>query len=134
MRKNLDYWKRAAKDFKSNVKFFIQRANRGYDDQTFWWADVYLAGVFAGVLDDLANKSVGVPCHERYVIDNDKKGMWEKDYDFDLYKADLERMRDFFIAYADDDAEFSVERQKWLNDEQRWTFNWMAENFSALWD
>ena len=53
-------FKRSVRNAIRTPKWWYQRAKRGYSDRDVWNADIYLAGVFAGVLDWYIHNSHGV--------------------------------------------------------------------------
>lgn len=108
--------------FRYEIKYFIQRGRRGYDDHSHWSGETYIANIFAGIAEDLVENKHSYPEHY--------------DGGFEQYISDVERVAKFFREYTDLEVgnNWSVERYNELIKEQDWVFEWLKTYFGSLWD
>ena len=127
--------KRSIRNAIRTPKWWYQRAKRGYSDRDVWNADIYLAGVFAGVLDWYIHNSHGVPM--AYSDPNDPYGT-------DVESMVIRRNTDYYnhvlifqqylnngIAWNEEDAE---DFGGLLDKDIRASVHWLADHFTELWD
>ena len=115
-----------------NIKYWFQRANRGYADYDVWSGDAYLAGQIAGILTWLVEKGHGVSM--AYADDE------STDVDVMVERRDKE-----YLHYAAIFAEYSKNGpaydEKWKNEfggvldsDMKDALLWLSEHFCELWD
>jgi len=109
---------------------FIQRGKKGYDSTAHWSADNYLAGVIAGVLNDLADHSHGTPMLSAYIIDDSDPTNPEMDHE--LWINDIRYAAGVLKCYSDYqfDSPFDCPGE----DEIAEVFGWLGKNWGGLWD
>ena len=116
-------------------KWWYQRAKRGYSDRDMWSADMYLAGVFAGVLQWYIDNGVGVPMF--YAADDDQYG---KNVDDMVIRRDDEYSKHILIfkEYSINGLAFDEDWQKEfggiLDEDIEASMHWLANHFTELWD
>lgn len=112
-----------------------QRTERGFSDRDMWNADMYLAGVFAGIL--------------QWYVDNGHGVSMEYAYDLDLYNPDVdimcERRNADYSKYINIFKEYSTNGdafdEKWqkefggvLDMDMQEALQWFSKHFTSLWD
>jgi hypothetical protein len=116
-------------------KWWYQRAKRGYSDRDMWSADIYLAGVFAGVLQWYIDNGIGVPMV--YTADDDQYG---KNVDDMVIRRNAEYLEHIaiFKEYSINGLAFDEEWQKEfggiLDEDIQASMHWLANHFTELWD
>jgi hypothetical protein len=116
-------------------KWWYQRANRGYSDRDMWNADMYLAGIFAGVLDWYIHNSHGVSM--AYSDPDDP-------YCEYIEPMVIRRNTDYynhivvFREYLNNGLAYNEEWQKEfggvLDKDIQASVQWLSEHFTELWD
>lgn len=115
-----------------NIKYWFQRANRGYADCDVWNGDTYLAGQIAGILIWLVEKGHGV-------------SMAYSDDDSTPVEIMVERRDKEYLYYASIFAEYrkngSAYNQEWADDfggvldkDMQDALQWLSQHFQELWD
>jgi hypothetical protein len=100
-----------------------------------WNADIYLAGVFAGVLDWYIHNSHGVSM--AYSDPNDPYG---EDVDAMVFRRDAEYSKHIavFREYLNNGIALNEEWQKEfggvLDEDIKASVQWLSEHFTELWD
>ena len=116
-------------------KWWYQRANRGFSDRDMWNADIYLAGVFAGVLQWYIDKGVGVSM--AYISEDDPYG---EDVDAMVFRRDAEYSYHIgvFREYLNNGPALNEKWQKEfggvLDKDIKASLQWLSEHFTELWD
>jgi len=116
-------------------KWWYQRAKRGYSDRDVWNADIYLAGVFAGVLDWYIHNSHGVSMaysdpNDPYCEDIESMVI-KRNTDYLKHIEIFKRYRNNGIAWDEEDTkDFGGVLDKDIKE----SVQWLAEHFTELWD
>jgi hypothetical protein len=116
-------------------KWWYQRAKRGYSDRDVWNADIYLAGVFAGVLQWYIDKGMGVSM--AYISEDDPYG---EDIDAMVFRRDAEYSKHIgvFREYLNNGPALNEKWQKEfggvLDEDIKASVQWLSEHFTELWD
>lgn len=115
-----------------NVKYWFQRANRGYADYDVWSGDAYLAGQIAGILTWLVEKGHGVSIAYAYDDSTPVEVMVERrDKEFLHYAA-------IFAEYAKNGPALNLGWQEEfggvLDKDMQEALQWLSEHFQELWD
>jgi hypothetical protein len=114
------------------IKYFIQRGKRGYSDRDMWSADMYMAGIFAGILRWQVENGHGVSMS------------WSVNDD-DSVDLLLERRDPEYIKYAEMFEEYAKNGHAWnkkwkekngglTDDEVHDMMTWFAQHFTEFWD
>jgi hypothetical protein len=114
------------------IKYFIQRGKRGYSDRDMWSADIYMAGIFAGMLRWQVEKGHGVSM--AWAVNDD-----------DPVDLLLERRNPEYLKYAEMFEEYAKHgvawNEKWkkkfgglTEDEAHDIMTWFAQHFTEFWD
>lgn len=117
------------------VKWWYQRANRGYSDRDMWNGDVYLAGIIASTLEWYVDKGIGIPMSYAYGLD-------EYQPDFDIMKQrrneEYNKHIAIFKEYAKNGCAVDKRWQKdfggVLDKDIRKSVKWLSKHFTELWD
>jgi len=118
--------------FFQHIKSFFQRGIRGYGDVDMWSADMYMAGIFAGMLRWQVEKGHGVSMS--WAVSDD-----------DSVDLLLERRDPEYIRYAEMFEEYAKNgyawNEKWkkkfgglTEDEVHDMMTWFAQHFTEFWD
>jgi hypothetical protein len=115
--------------------WWYQRAKRGYSDRDMWSADIYLAGVFAGVLQWYIDNGIGVSM--AYAADSDEYG---KNVDDMVIRRNAEYSKHIaiFKEYSNNGLAFDESwKEKFggvLDKDINASVHWLADHFTELWD
>jgi len=116
-------------------KWWYQRITRGYSDKDMWNADMYLAGIFAGVLDWYIRNSKGVP-----MVYADHDDPYSTDIETMIIKRDSEYLNhiSIFREYLNNGYAMSEDWQEKfggvLDKDIKDSVHWLADHFIELWD
>lgn len=116
-------------------KWWYQRARRGYSDRDMWNADMYLAGVFAGVLQWYIDKGIGVSIS--YALPDDPYG---EDTEGMVIRRDAEYYNHILIfrEYLNNGCAINEDWKNKLGGvlekDIRDSVHWLADHFTELWD
>jgi hypothetical protein len=128
-------FKRSVRNTIRTPKWWYQRAKRGYSDRDVWNADIYLAGVFAGVLDWYIHNSHGVSM--AYIDPNDpycedvEAMVIRRNTDYLKHIAIFTQYLNNGIAWDEEDVkDFGGVLDKDIKD----SVQWLSEHFTELWD
>jgi hypothetical protein len=127
--------KRSIRNAIRTPKWWYQRAKRGYSDRDVWNADIYLAGVFAGVLDWYIHQGHGVSMaysdpSDPHCEDVDAMVI-RRNADYLKHIEVFNRYRNNGIAFDEEDAK---EFGGVLDKDIRSSVQWLSEHFTELWD
>ena len=116
-------------------KWWYQRASRGFSDRDMWNADIYLAGVFVGVLQWYIDKGMGVSM--AYISEDDPYG---EDIEAMVFRrnADYSKHIAVFREYLNNGPAYNEEWQKMfggvLDKDMQDALQWLSKHFQELWD
>jgi hypothetical protein len=116
-------------------KWWYQRITRGYSDKDMWNADMYLSGIFAGVLDWYIHNSKGVP-----MVYADHDDPYSTDIETMVIKRNSEYLNhiEIFREYLKNGYAMSEDWQEKfggvLDKEIKDSVHWLADHFIELWD
>ena len=120
-----------------NIKYWIQRANRGYADCDAWNGDTYLAGQIAGILTWIVKEGHGVAMYysiDREGIDEDLKMKLM----IETRDSEYVKYADIFREYAENGPAINEEWQKEfggvLDKDLQEALQWLSEHFTEFWD
>jgi hypothetical protein len=126
---------RKAKTAVRTPKWWCQRVTRGYSDKDMWNADMYLAGIFAGVLDWYIHNARGVP-----MVYADPEDPYCTDMEAMIIKRNAEYLNHIAIfreylknGYAMSDN-WKEEYGGVLDKDIKDSVHWLADHFIELWD
>ena len=114
-------------------KWCYQRVRYGYSDRDWWNGDFYLAGVIAGIMEDIVNKGHGVATSYAY-------GDLETPVDIMVERRDAEWIKyiAIFREYSKHGPAFD---QEWVDDfggvldkDMQDALQWLSKHFQDLWD
>ena len=132
------------KDRYRDVKHFIQRGRRGYDDTTWWNIDHHLDKILPPMLRKLAKDGIGFhpledTDYEKMQINDDNWRAEAKRWENALLKA----ANDIEAYYKHDEKDFPKTKkaqEKYIRDRQasiehtKEGMHFVAEHFLSLWD
>lgn len=118
--------------WRRNIKYWIQRANRGYADCDVWSGDTYLARQIAGILTWLVENGHGV-------------SMSYADDEHTDVEVMVERRDKQYLHYASIFAEYGkngpAHDEAWKNEfggvldsDIQEALQWLSKHFQELWD
>jgi len=121
------------------IKYFFQRGRRGFSDKDMWSADIYMAGVFAGMLRWYVKNSNNVSMS--WAMNNDGVGESHIEKSYHL----SEKRDAAYIKYAEMFEEYAKNGLAWdekwkqdfgglTNDEVHDMMTWFGEHFTEFWD
>jgi hypothetical protein len=126
---------RSVRNAARTPKWWYQRITRGYSDKDMWNADMYLAGIFAGVLDWYIHNSKGVP-----MVYADHDDPYSTDIETMIIKRNSEYLDHIaiFREYLKNGYAMSEDWQEKfggvLDKEIKDSVHWLADHFIELWD
>lgn len=119
----------------TSLKHNRQRVKRGFSDRDMFNADMYLAGMFADILQWYVDNGHGVSMHYAYDLDE-----YNPDIDIMIERrnADYAEHIAVFREYAKNGDAFNEDWQKQfggvLEKDMQNSLQWFSEHFTSLWD
>lgn len=116
-----------------NFKWWYQRARYGYSDRDWWNGDFYLAGVIAGIMEDIVNKGHGVATSYAY-------GDWETPIEAMVESRDAE-FNKYIAIFREYSKNGPAIDQGWvenfggvLDEDMQDALQWLSQHFQEMWD
>jgi hypothetical protein len=114
-------------------KWCYQRIRYGFSDRDWWNGDFYLAGVIAGIMEDIVNKGHGVATSYAY-------GDWETPIEAMVESRDAE-FNKYIAIFREYSKNGPAIDQEWvdnfggvLDKDMQDALQWLSQHFQELWD